>query len=77
MARVAVGLEVNEIGDVIACRIAVWVVPGSMLVQPTFHIVRDSGVQESSVSIAKDVDVISSHAQFVDRQAGEWKGHRV
>lgn len=69
--------KVNEIGDVITCCVALGVKFRSVFVQPTFQLVRHSGVEESSVAVAKDVDVISSHALFINGDAREWKRHEV
>lgn len=51
-ARIAMMLKVNEIGDVIAGCVALGVKLRSVLVQPTLQLVRDSGVEESSMAVA-------------------------
>jgi hypothetical protein len=63
-ARIAMPFKVYEIDDVITGCIALGVKLRSVLMQPTLQLVRDSGVEESSMAVAEDVDVLSLHELF-------------
>lgn len=71
------GFKINEIDDVITSRITVRIAPGAMLVQAALQLVRDSGVEETSVTVAEDVDVMSSHPLLLPLAEADGKGHEM
>ncbi len=71
------GFKVNEIDDVITSCVAAWISFAAMFVQPSFQVVGDSGVEKTSKTVAKDVNVISPHAPLLPCGESLGKGHRI
>jgi hypothetical protein len=61
----SVDFKINEIDDVITCCVTARIVLRSVLVQPTLQLVRDSGIEETSITVAHNVDVIHAHSLLV------------
>lgn len=70
LARVGMSLEVDEIDDVIASRVTLRVPLCSMLLQPALKMVGDARIEETSISIAQDVDVIGSQGRLLRSEVG-------
>ncbi len=71
------GFKVSKIDDVITSRVAAWVPLAAMFVQPSLQVIGDSGVEETSKTVAEYVNIVSPHTLLLPRGASFGKRHRL